>query len=57
MTKNKGGIGTVGSNIGGQAVIEGVLMRTKDKAAIAIRKPNQKIKIKKLEIKSFQVCF
>ena len=57
MTKNKGGIGTVGSNIGGQAVIEGVLMRTKDKAAIAIRKPNQKIKIKKLEIKSFQNKF
>lgn len=57
MTKNKGSIRTVGSNIGGQAVIEGVLMRTKDKAAIAIRKPNQKIKIKKLEIKSFQNKF
>jgi len=44
-------------NIGGQAVIEGVLMRTKDKIAIAIRKPNQKIKIKKLKIKSFQNKF
>ena len=43
--------------IGGQAVIEGVLMRTKDRVAIAIRKPNQKIKIKKLKIKPFQNKF
>ena len=57
MSKNKGGIGTVGSNIGGQAIIEGVLMRTKDRVAIAIRKPNQKIKIKKLKIRSFQNKF
>lgn len=39
------------SHIGGQAVIEGVLMRNKNKIAIAIRKKN-KIKIKKEIIKT-----
>ncbi|KYK26991.1 hypothetical protein AYK26_04290 [Euryarchaeota archaeon SM23-78] len=33
--------------VGGQAVIEGVLMRTKDKYAVAVRKPNEKIVVKK----------
>ncbi|RMF55416.1 DUF1385 domain-containing protein [Candidatus Woesearchaeota archaeon] len=33
--------------IGGQAVIEGVLMKNENKIAIAVRKPNGKIKIKK----------
>lgn len=32
---------------GGQAVIEGVMMRTKNKLAIAVRKNNKKIKVKK----------
>lgn len=39
-------------HIGGQAVIEGVLMRSKNKTAIAVRKSNGKIKIKKEKIKS-----
>lgn len=33
--------------IGGQAVIEGVLMRNKEKFAVAVRLPNGKIKVKK----------
>jgi uncharacterized protein YqhQ len=35
--------------IGGQAVIEGVLMRTNDKYAIAVRQPNGRIAVKKEE--------
>ncbi len=34
-------------NVGGQAVIEGVMIRNKEKMAIAVRLPNGKIKIKK----------
>ncbi len=34
-------------NVGGQAVIEGVMMRNKERFAIAVRLPNGKIKIKK----------
>ena len=34
------------SNIGGQAVMEGIMMRHKDKYSIAVRKPNQEIEIK-----------
>lgn len=34
-------------HIGGQAVIEGVLMKNKDRIAIAVRKPNRKISIRK----------
>lgn len=37
--------------IGGQAVIEGILMRDKENYSIAVRKPNGKIKIKKYKIK------
>ncbi|MFA6461762.1 MAG: DUF1385 domain-containing protein [Candidatus Woesearchaeota archaeon] len=33
--------------VGGQAVIEGVMMRNKEKYAVAVRLPNGKIKIKK----------
>lgn len=39
------------SEIGGQAIIEGVLMRNKDKIAIACRLPNNKIKVKKQNIR------
>ncbi len=35
------------SNIGGQAVIEGIMMRHKDEYAIAVRKPDGEIEIKK----------
>lgn len=35
------------SGIGGQAVIEGVMMRNKDECAVAVRKPDKEITIKK----------
>jgi uncharacterized protein YqhQ len=38
-------------NIGGQAVIEGVLMKNDNKIAIAVRKPNKKISVKKERMK------
>lgn len=34
------------SGIGGQAVMEGVMMKNKDKYAVAVRKPDQKIEVK-----------
>ena len=33
------------SNIGGQAVLEGIMMRNGDKYAVAVRKPNQEIEV------------
>lgn len=39
--------------VGGQALIEGVMMQSKEKRAIAVRKPNGKIVIKKNKIKSW----
>ena len=35
------------SGIGGQAVIEGVMMKNKDEYAVAIRKPDNTIEVKK----------
>lgn len=40
-------------DVGGQAVIEGVMMKNKDTYAVAIRKPNKEIVIDKREYKSF----
>ncbi len=40
------------SGIGGQAVLEGVMMRNKSKCAVAVRKPNGEIAIEKTEIHS-----
>ncbi|MCP3685648.1 MAG: DUF1385 domain-containing protein [bacterium] len=40
------------SLVGGQAVMEGVMMRSPDKYAVAVRKPNGKISVKKEKIKS-----
>ena len=37
--------------VGGQAVIEGVLMKSKEKVAIAVRLPNKKIKVRTQKIK------
>ena len=34
------------SGIGGQAVIEGVMMRNKNKYAVAVRKPDGEIEVK-----------
>lgn len=40
------------SGIGGQAVIEGVMMRNKDHFAVAVRKPDQDIEVKVSEFES-----
>ena len=37
------------SGIGGQAVIEGIMMRNKDKYSIAVRKPDNEIEVTSLE--------
>ena len=34
------------SNIGGQAVMEGIMMRHKDKYSVAVRRPDKEIEIK-----------
>ena len=34
------------SNIGGQAVMEGIMMRHKDVYSIAVRKPDKEIEVK-----------
>ena len=39
------------SGIGGQAVMEGVMMKNKDQYAVAVRKPNQEIVVKLSEYK------
>ncbi|MDY5576609.1 MAG: DUF1385 domain-containing protein [Lachnospiraceae bacterium] len=39
--------------IGGQAVLEGIMMKNKDKYAVAVRKPNKEIEVKVEEYKSF----
>lgn len=39
------------SGIGGQAVMEGVMMKNKDQYAVAVRKPNQEIVVKSSEYK------
>lgn len=41
----KEGINVKSSGIGGQAVIEGVMMRNKDKYAVAVRKPDNNIEV------------
>ena len=40
------------SNIGGQAVLEGIMMRNGDKYAVAVRKPNQEIEVNVEKYKS-----
>ncbi len=39
--------------IGGQAVLEGIMMKNQDKYAVAVRKPNQEIEVKVDSYKSF----
>ncbi len=41
------------SNIGGQAVMEGIMMKNGDQYAVAVRKPDQEIVVKKEECHSF----
>lgn len=41
------------SNIGGQAVMEGVMMKNADRYAVAVRKPNQEIEVKVEDYQSF----
>jgi len=44
-------------NVGGQAVIEGVMMRNKDKYAVAVRLKNGKIKVLKQKSSYFPKMF
>ena len=41
------------SNIGGQAVMEGIMMRHKDKYSIAVRRPDQEIELKVEDYKMY----
>ena len=41
------------SNIGGQAVLEGIMMKNGSKYAVAVRKPDGEIDVKIDEYKSF----
>ena len=43
------------SGIGGQAVMEGIMMRNKEKYAIAVRKPDQDIEIKVENVKNSEL--
>ena len=40
------------SNIGGQAVMEGIMMRHKDKYAVRVRRPDKEIEVKIEDYKS-----
>ena len=44
-------------DVGGQAVIEGVMMRNKEKFAVAVRLPNGEIKIRKEKSSKFSKFF
>lgn len=48
-----GGLRMKSSNIGGQAVMEGVMMKNADRYAVAVRKPDQEIEVKVEEYQSF----
>ena len=39
------------SNIGGQAVLEGIMMKNRDLYAVAVRKPDQEIEV---DVKHYQ---
>ena len=41
--------------VGGQAVIEGVMMQSKDKRAVAVRKSDGEIALKEDRIKRYQM--
>ena len=44
------------SNIGGQAVMEGIMMRNKDVYSVAVRKPDKEIEVKVEDYKSVVKC-
>lgn len=44
------------SNIGGQAVMEGIMMRHKDKYSIAVRRPDNEIELKVEDYNSIRKC-
>ena len=45
------------SNIGGQAVMEGIMMRHKDKYSIAVRRPDKEIEVKDIKgVKANTIC-
>ena len=41
------------SNIGGQAVLEGIMMKNGDRYAVGVRRPDQEIEVRVQEHKSF----
>lgn len=43
------------SGIGGQAVMEGVMMKNKDHYAVAVRKPDGNIEVKKKNLKAYHL--
>ena len=43
--------------VGGQAVMEGVMMRSRQHTAVAVRKPDKSISVRKKEIDSWQQRF
>ena len=46
------------SNIGGQAVLEGIMMKNKTRYAVAVRKPDQQIEVcvKNTKVSSLAGC-
>ena len=44
------------SGIGGQAVIEGIMMRNQDRYSIGVRKPDKSIEVKVEDYRSFIPC-
>ena len=59
MTLPRAGLSSIAqyTSIGGQAVIEGVMMRAPNYIAVAVRKPNQKIVIRNEPYKSVSARF
>ena len=49
-------------NIGGQAVMEGVMMRNNDRYAVAVRKPDKQIEVRQIgvqeppTVRQFVIC-
>ena len=54
VSETKGGIHLKRTSIGGQAVMEGVMMKNKKEYAVAVRKPNNEIEVMKDEYESME---
>ncbi len=44
------------SNIGGQAVLEGIMMKNRDHYAVAVRKPDGEIFVQRIEPMTLELC-